>query len=208
MSVKVFARYLGLSTLLLIVIGCTKEASQRFMAADVHSSDASVAAGTPAVSSALTTSATSLLELHFINVGQGDCTLVKCPNGQAILVDCGSIKDGDAGQVRDYLLGQLDVDNPRIDLLVVSHPDQDHYNFIPDVLFDVETDKDQAHDIMDLHLAQTSIKIKFGTDVVGDFEQVGNAYFNNITITASTADYIKYSYEITGTGAYTNLAHV
>jgi beta-lactamase superfamily II metal-dependent hydrolase len=73
------------------------------------------------------------VEFHFIYVGQGDSTLIKTPNGKNVLVDCGSTKEGDAEDVRDYLLEQIG-DEGVIDVLVVTHPDQDHYNFLPTVL--------------------------------------------------------------------------
>ena len=76
------------------------------------------------------------LVLHFVEIGQGDCTLIECPNGGFILVDAGSTAHGDRDAVRDYVRGQLDQANPRIDTVVVTHPDADHYNYLPDVLTD------------------------------------------------------------------------
>src|SRR5688500_10839620 len=62
------------------------------------------------------------LEIHFVNVGQGDCTLVKMPNGKRMLVDCGSTtKNQSAAPIRSYLLKQLG-NNKRIDAVVVTHP--------------------------------------------------------------------------------------
>ena len=100
-------------------------------------------AETAAVHSVLPTPETvaGLLRIHFIDVGQGDCTLIECPNGQHVLVDCGSTRDGDADEVREYLLGQLDASNPKIDLLVITHPDADHYNYLPEVLQGVAVEK-------------------------------------------------------------------
>ena len=43
---------------------------------------------------------------------------------------------GDRDAVRDYVRDQLDQTNPRIDTVVVTHPDADHYNYLPDVLTD------------------------------------------------------------------------
>jgi competence protein ComEC len=80
------------------------------------------------------------LELHFIDVGQGDSTLVKCPGGFTILVDCGSTGGGDPDVIRAYLLDQLDPVLPRIDALVITHPDRDHYNLLPEVLAGVQVD--------------------------------------------------------------------
>lgn len=79
------------------------------------------------------------LEVHFINVGQGDCTLVVFPSGKRLLVDCGSVGGGfDADRVREYIKGHLDPTNPRIDLLLITHPDQDHYNKLPELLGEVD----------------------------------------------------------------------
>ena len=43
------------------------------------------------------------LVLHFVEIGQGDCTLIECPNGGFILVDAGSTAHGDRDAVRDYV---------------------------------------------------------------------------------------------------------
>lgn len=76
-----------------------------------------------------------MLEVHFIDVGQGDCTLIKCPDGSRILVDAGSsTKNFNADPVRDYLLSHLDPDEPRVDALVITHPDSDHYDLVPYLL--------------------------------------------------------------------------
>ncbi len=47
------------------------------------------------------------LVLHFVEIGQGDCTLIECPNGGFILVDAGSTAHGDRDVVRDYVRDQL-----------------------------------------------------------------------------------------------------
>lgn len=73
------------------------------------------------------------LEVHFVDVDQGDCTLVKCPDGPRVLVDCGSLGGGDPARVREYLLNQLG-GSPAIDVLVITHPDSDHYSLLPTVL--------------------------------------------------------------------------
>ena len=39
------------------------------------------------------------LVLHFVEIGQGDCTLIECPNGGFILVDAGSTAHGDRAVV-------------------------------------------------------------------------------------------------------------
>jgi beta-lactamase superfamily II metal-dependent hydrolase len=77
------------------------------------------------------------LELHFIDVGQGDSTLIVCPNGQIILIDLGSLSRPNIKAIRQYIFQQLDRRARKLDVLVVTHPDQDHYNLIPQILQDV-----------------------------------------------------------------------
>ncbi len=73
------------------------------------------------------------LELHFLDVEQGDCTLIRCPNGLTVLIDCGSFGGSSiSNRARDYLLNQLP--GMEIDIVVITHPDSDHYKLLPDVL--------------------------------------------------------------------------
>lgn len=75
------------------------------------------------------------LAVHFINVGQGDCTLVVFPNGKRLLVDCGTSGGPfNATRVRNVIRSQLNPADPKIDLVVITHPDRDHYNKLADVL--------------------------------------------------------------------------
>ncbi len=74
------------------------------------------------------------LKLHFIDVGQGDSTLVECPDGSHILIDAGSTGDYPGEEVRDYLLGVLIDHDLVINDLIVTHPDRDHYNRLPELL--------------------------------------------------------------------------
>ncbi|WP_181242850.1 MBL fold metallo-hydrolase [Caulobacter vibrioides] len=77
------------------------------------------------------------LVLHFIDVGQGDATLVECPNGSTILIDSGSTSGQDPDEVQAYVNGVLEKHGGDLDHLIVSHPDADHYNLLEDVLRDV-----------------------------------------------------------------------
>lgn len=80
---------------------------------------------------------TDKLRIDFINVGQGDSTLISCPNGHHILVDAGSTSDPEEEAIRDFILSRIDEHQRTIDNLVITHADQDHYNLIPAVLHDV-----------------------------------------------------------------------
>ncbi len=61
------------------------------------------------------------MDVHFIDVGQGDATLITTPLGKNILIDVGARPD----IVHD--LGSLiPLHNRTIDLLILTHPDLDH----------------------------------------------------------------------------------
>lgn len=81
------------------------------------------------------------LDIHFIDVGQGDSTLIRCPNGENILIDSGSLSRANPIAVREYLLSQLDPRILKIHTLIVTHPDADHYNLLPQVLDEIVVDQ-------------------------------------------------------------------
>lgn len=62
----------------------------------------------------------STLEVHFLDVGQGDATLIRCGEA-AMLIDAGNNSWGD--DVRDYLEYQSIGD---LDYVIGTHPDADH----------------------------------------------------------------------------------
>lgn len=61
------------------------------------------------------------LAVHFIDVGQGDATLIRTPKGKVMLIDAGNNEAGDT--VVSYLR-KLRIDH--IDVLIGTHPDADH----------------------------------------------------------------------------------
>jgi competence protein ComEC len=70
---------------------------------------------------------TEPLVIHFINVGQGDAILIVSPEGLTALIDGGSANTG----VVAYLRGQ---GVERIDLMVATHPHEDHIGGLIQVL--------------------------------------------------------------------------
>jgi len=70
---------------------------------------------------------TEPLVIHFINVGQGDAILIVSPEGLTALIDGGSTNTG----VMAYLWGQ---GVGRIDLIVATHPHEDHIGGLIQVL--------------------------------------------------------------------------
>lgn len=73
------------------------------------------------------------MEVHFIDVGQGDATLVTCGD-HAMLIDTGDDSKGTA--VQNYLQKQKIT---KLDYLILTHPDTDHIGGAPVILtkFDV-----------------------------------------------------------------------
>jgi competence protein ComEC len=76
------------------------------------------------------------MEVHFINVGQGDSIFVKTPNDKNILIDGGPPKAGK--KVVNYLK-ELEIE--KIDLLIATHPDRDHIGGLPVVMKDLKVKK-------------------------------------------------------------------
>lgn len=61
------------------------------------------------------------LEVHYIDVGQGDCILIKLPNSETFLIDAGG--SSAANTVVDYLKNQ---GIKKLDHVVGTHPHEDH----------------------------------------------------------------------------------
>ncbi len=71
------------------------------------------------------------LRIHFIDVGQGDATLIELPDGKIALIDGGDgLEQSDTAIMR--LLYALDVDT--IDYLFLTHADEDHCGSLDVVL--------------------------------------------------------------------------
>jgi competence protein ComEC len=71
--------------------------------------------------SSLGLAASSLLSVHFIDVGQADSILVHTPSDNNMLIDAGN--NADADTVKSYLSRQ---GVKRLDVLVGTHPHEDH----------------------------------------------------------------------------------
>ncbi|AXY09557.1 S-layer protein [Bacillus thuringiensis LM1212] len=70
------------------------------------------------------------LEVHYIDVGQGDATFIKSPNGETILIDGGN--NGKDKVVENYLK-QLGFQT--INYMIATHPDADHVGGLDEVLY-------------------------------------------------------------------------
>lgn len=73
------------------------------------------------------------LELYFLNVGQGDSELISFPGGAQILVDGGP----DAKSLNELAKAMPGMDR-RIELVIATHPEFDHFGGLIDVLENYE----------------------------------------------------------------------
>ncbi|MBQ8343234.1 MAG: MBL fold metallo-hydrolase [Clostridia bacterium] len=71
------------------------------------------------------------LRIHFIDVGQGDSTLIELPDGKIMLIDGGNSAKPTKKKVLRYL-NALKIDT--IDYLVVTHADVDHCGSLNEVV--------------------------------------------------------------------------
>ncbi len=69
------------------------------------------------------------LEVHFIDIGQGDAILVRTVNGKNMLIDSGSSKE--SARLLDYLQGE---GIRSLDVVIATHPDEDHIGAMATVL--------------------------------------------------------------------------
>ncbi len=128
-----------------------------------------------------TTETKPIMEVHFIDVGQGDCTLIKC-NGKSMLIDAG---DNDKGTAVQLYLKKQGIKN--LDYLVLTHPDADHIGgadvivtkFGIDQIFMSPYEKDnKTYD--ELIQAIDYKNMKWSTPSVGSQYTLGNASFTII----------------------------
>ncbi len=81
------------------------------------------------------------LQIHFIDVGQGDSILILFPDGKDMLIDCGNSNGG--SEYRDSALAYLNtyVTDGQLDYFMLTHSDKDHVSYADEVLaaFKVDT---------------------------------------------------------------------
>lgn len=75
------------------------------------------------------------MEVHFIDVGQGDATLISC-DGHFMLIDAGDYSKGTA--IQNYLQKQK---VKKLDYLILTHPDSDHIGGAPVIISKFQIDK-------------------------------------------------------------------
>ena len=121
------------------------------------------------------------LQVHYIDVGQGDCILITC-NGKSMLIDAGDNNKGT--QIQKYIKKQ---GITTLDYMIGSHPDSDHIGGLDVILYkfscstiimpDIENDTDTYQDVIDTMESKT---YKNTSPVVGTKYTLGDATFTII----------------------------
>lgn len=78
---------------------------------------------------------TGELKMHFLSVGQGDCTLLELPDGKKVMIDGGDGQKENNVCIEKYLKTQR---IKKLDYVILTHADQDHYGGLENVLNQVE----------------------------------------------------------------------
>ncbi len=134
------------------------------------------------------------LQVHFIDVGQGDCTLITC-GGQSMLIDAGDNSKGTAVQL---YLQRRGIDH--LDYMIGTHPDADHIGgmdvvvtkfdcrqiMLPNVSNDTATYRDVI-DAMNYKGYQNTLP------VVGNTYSLGDATFTIVAPNGTYDDTNNYS---------------
>lgn len=127
------------------------------------------------------TEGSSELQVHFIDVGQGDCILIKC-GSEFMLIDAGDNNQGT--KIQKYLQKQ-GVES--LKYVIVTHPHDDHIGGMDVILYkfdcetvimtDENTDTNAYRDVID---AMKSKNYKNTLPVVGGQYSLGDAQFTII----------------------------
>lgn len=155
--------------------------------------------------------------VRVLDMEQGDCTLIKCPDDRLVMVDCGS-KSGFSDDrmvvaqmsARDWAIAN----GNKIDALILTHPDKDHYSQVFNVLGRFEWDNDvqvgnevyRAGRLNKVKLP--NIYFSLASNVAGPLANystnsinhyIYTEYFNTsliheVTINAATQSYITWDY--------------
>ena len=83
------------------------------------------------------------LQIHFIDVGQGDCILILFPDGKDMLIDCGNANaSSSSNALWTSTISYINtyVTDGQLDYFMITHSDKDHVSFADDIFgaFDVD----------------------------------------------------------------------
>lgn len=74
------------------------------------------------------------LSVHFVDVGQGDCTIIQFPDGKTMIVDGAENKETHEKQIQTFIDENLPAEFKYFDYAILTHPDSDHCGSLDYVL--------------------------------------------------------------------------
>lgn len=83
-------------------------------------------------------------QISFLNIGQGDSSLITSKRGDRIIVDCGPNSN-----IIDQLESKLGFWARSIDMIIITHGDKDHYGGCRDVIGKYKVDKVMINGVFD-----------------------------------------------------------
>ena len=73
-----------------------------------------------------TTDKTDGLYIHYVDVGQGDCTVIEFPDGKTMIIDAGENKSATETAIQTFIDNTLPDGFEYFDYAILTHPDSDH----------------------------------------------------------------------------------
>ncbi len=117
------------------------------------------------------------MAVHFLDVGQGDCSLIVLPNGRTVLIDASTKDEGE--NILEYLSYQKIT---HLDYFILTHPHADHIGGAKDIVDNISIGKiimpDAETDTATFENLLTAIdkkNIPVHIAKVGDIVPLGNA---------------------------------
>ena len=80
------------------------------------------------------------LQVHFLDVGQGDSILILFPDGKDMLIDCANYNNSSAYRTETLAYIDTYVTDGQLDYLMLTHCDSDHVYFMDEVLENYQVD--------------------------------------------------------------------
>ncbi len=97
------------------------------------------------------------LQIHFADVGQGDCAIIRTPSGKNIILDGGgSINDDDGSYAGERIVVPLlyNLNMTEIDLMIASHGHMDHIGGLKTVIDKIKVKKLVVADTYDIEMRE------------------------------------------------------
>ncbi len=121
-------------------------------------------------------------QIHFIDVGKGDCILIKLPTNQTMLIDTG--EEEYSLRVCEYITQYMMAENlQKIDYFVITHPDTDHIGGALEIMQTFNVVNFLRPPVTSIDECERGLYPQYGNDETYTYNNVINyAYQNQITM--------------------------